>query len=228
MPSRGQLLVGAWLALLAGVLAMTVWAAAADHFPGDVAVGRWIQANLAGRDLSQFLRNVGSTPASLITIALAMGLLVAQRRCRVARLALILAVALLLQPLLKELVDRPRTSVLFLEQHGTFDANSFPSGHTFSSAIAGALVVYLAVRSPGPFWLRAPFALWGLIVWLLQPWASVSAGVHWPSDVLGGFLWSALFLIPMLVVMERWALPLDRLRPLARRAVVPLRLRQPA
>ena len=226
-PLRTQVFAGLWLMLLAGVLAMTVWASVADHFPGDVAVGHWIQSNLAGRELSQFLRNVGSAPAAMVTIALAIGLLIAQRRCRVARLLIVLMVSLVLAALLKELVDRPRTSVLFLEQHGTFDSPSFPSGHTFASAIAGAVVLYVAARSRGPRWLRMPLAIWGLGIWLLQPWASVSAGVHWPSDVLGSLLWSAVVLAPVFFIAERWALPLDRVRPLSRLAILPLPIRLP-
>jgi undecaprenyl-diphosphatase len=212
-----------WFLIFLGTVLLTIWAAQADRFPGDVAVGRWIQANdIPGRELSQFLRDVGSTIAALVTIILIATLFIIQSRCRMARVVLILVFALALQALLKEIVDRPRTSILFLEQYGTFDSPSFPSGHTMSSTLAGSVVIYTALRSGGSPLLRAPFVLWGLGVALLQPWASVSAGVHWPSDVLGGFLWSILIIIPTFFLIERWALPRDRAQPLPRRAVLPV------
>ena len=203
-----------WLGLLAGALAMSIWAAIDDHFPGDVAVGRWIQAHdLPGRDLSQFLRDVGSTPPAAATLLLAVLLLIAIRHRRVALVVAAFATVFGIQRGLKLLIDRPRTSVLFLDQHGTFDSPSFPSGHVMSSALVGLLLVYLCWRLPGPLWLRLPIATWGLGVGLLQPWASISAGVHWPSDTLGGFVWAVLIMLPLLVLMQRWAFPRDARPP---------------
>ncbi len=206
----GTWLAAIWLALLSGAIALSVWAAIDDRFPGDAAVGRWIQANdLPGRALSQFLRDVGSTPASAITLILVVIVLLALGRRRTALVSGCFAIGFGLQRGIKLLVDRPRTSILFLEQHGSFDSPSFPSGHVMSSMMVGVVVVYLCWRIPGPLWLRAPIAAWGAGVGLLQPWASISAGVHWPSDTLGGFVWTAVIGIPLIFVLERWALPAD-------------------
>jgi membrane-associated phospholipid phosphatase len=206
-------LAAGWLGLLAGAIAMSVWAAIDDHFPGDIGVGRWIQAHdLLGRDLSQFLRDVGSSSAVATTFVIVVVALIALRYPRVALVALVAAslVAVLgIQRGLKLLVERPRTSILFLEQHGTFDSYSFPSGHAMGSAVVGGLLIYLAWRIPGPLWIRVPVATWGLSVGLLQPWASVSAGVHWPSDTLGGFVWATVVLAPVLFLIQRWAWPRD-------------------
>ena len=189
---------------------MSAWAAQADRFPADVAVGRWVQANdVPGRDLGRFLRDVGSTPASLATAALVVVALLALRRPRAALLSAVILPAFVLQTLLKVAVDRPRTSPDFLDLHASFTSTSFPSGHVMSSTLAGVMLLYLCWRIPGPLWLRLPVATWGLGVFVLQPWAAVSLGVHWPSDVLGGWVWAALVLIPVLYTIERLAIPGD-------------------
>ena len=109
---------------------------------------------------------------------------------------------LLLQTGLKEAVDRPRTSVLFLEQLVEFDSASFPSGHAMSSVIAGSLVFYVAFAlRPGP--ATGPLALWGVAACFLNPWVSVASGVHWPSDALGGTVWGLVVAIPGVLLLER-------------------------
>ncbi len=185
---------------------MSAWAAQADHFPADVAVGRWVQANdVPGRDLGRFLRDVGSTPTSLAIVALVVVALLALRRPRAALLSAAILPAFALQALLKLAVDRPRPSLDLLDRHASVTSSSFPSGHVMSGTLAGVLLLYLCWRIPGPLWLRLPIATWGLGAVFLQPWAAVSLGVHWPSDVLGGWVWAALVLIPVLYTIERLA-----------------------
>lgn len=193
-----------WTGLLLGGLALAIWAAQADHFPGDIAVGRWIQANdVPGRDVMNFVRDVGSVPAAAVTIAIVLVALALSGRYRMALATLPLFFGFALTWVLKELVGRPRTSIDYLEQRRDFTSLSFPSGHVMISTLACGLLLYLCWRVPAPLWLRLPIALWALGMLLLTPWVSVSAGVHWPSDVLGGLVWGLLVLLPLLCLLER-------------------------
>lgn len=203
-PSLQTLLALFWVGLLAGGLAMAVWAAQADHFPGDVAVGRWIQAHdVPGRDVMNFVRDVGSSVAGVVTVALAITALALTRRWGLAIGSLTLFGGFALGWALKKIVARPRTSIDYLVQRGSFDSLGFPSGHVMSSTLAGGLLLYLCWRVPAPWWLRLPVAVWALGVLLLSPWVSVSAGVHWPSDVLGSLGWALVVLLPVLWLLER-------------------------
>ncbi len=203
-PPRWRWLWAAWWGLLLGGLAMAGWAAAADHFPADIAAGRWIQAHdVAGQDVIDFVRDVGSTNTALVAILVVAAALALGRRRRMAAVAVAFVLALVFQTVLKDVVGRPRTSIEFLEERTGFSSPSFPSGHVMSGVIVAGLVVYLSLRLAGPVWVRAGPAVWVLGVALLNPWVSITSGVHWPSDALGGIVWGLVVVIPGLALLER-------------------------
>jgi undecaprenyl-diphosphatase len=80
---------------------------------------------------------------------------------------------------------------------------AFPSGHTTTSATAAAIVVWLAagrLRGVPRAVVIAGAAGWAVAVGLTR----IYLGVHWPSDVLGGWLFTAVMLI-MAGVLIGWA-----------------------
>ena len=78
---RGRLLWAIWLGLLAGGIALAVWASIDDHFPADIALGRWMQDNdAAGQEVLDFVRDVGSGLASTATVLVMVALLAVLRR----------------------------------------------------------------------------------------------------------------------------------------------------
>lgn len=79
---------------------------------------------------------------------------------------------------------------------------SFPSGHTTTSALAaGLLILALGLRAPrGRTTLCAPVAVWGAGVGLTR----VYLGVHWFTDVVGGWLFAAGWLALFVCVVARW------------------------
>ncbi|WP_405885063.1 phosphatase PAP2 family protein [Streptomyces sp. NBC_01136] len=88
------------------------------------------------------------------------------------------------------LVARPRPATAEWATHAS--GWSFPSGHTTTSAITGGLLV-LAVLARAPRGGRPLAALigcWAVLVGLTR----VYLGVHWFSDVLGGWLFSLCWL----------------------------------
>ena len=96
---------------------------------------------------------------------------------------------------LKELAARPRpdAGLALVEETGY----SFPSGHAvFAAAFFGALIVLLSRWRclDGRPMLR--LALQGALTMLILAVGAsrVFLGVHWPSDVVGGFLFGVLYL----------------------------------
>jgi len=193
---------GTWAALLLASLALSALAAASDRLPGDLAIARWAQdLPLPGLPLSRFLRLITTTQVVLGTGAAVAVLLWLSRR---RREALLLAVGLVVLPLLqhglKEAVDRPRPSPDLVELRAGFESPSFPAGHVMSPTLLYGFLLYLALlrlRYPP---LRLPILAASLFVLVLSGPVNVWVGVHWPSDVLGGYAWGLVLLLPLLAV----------------------------
>jgi membrane-associated phospholipid phosphatase len=94
---------------------------------------------------------------------------------------------------LKLLFARPRPSVV--EWIDQVSSPSFPSGHAMSAIIAYGSVAFLVARlEPTPALRRATWALAALLI-LGVGISRIYLGVHYPSDVLGGFLAGLAWLV---------------------------------
>ncbi|MFJ7146869.1 phosphatase PAP2 family protein [Streptomyces sp. NPDC100445] len=111
-----------------------------------------------------------------------------------------LAVGQLLRYGVMESIQRPRPP----RSHWTTHASgwAFPSGHTTTAALSvGLLIVALTLRAPrGGTALRIAVCGWGLLVGLTR----VYLGVHWFTDVIGGWLFAAGWLGMCLCAAAHW------------------------
>lgn len=136
------------------------------------------------------------------------------------RLAVILAVVLIAATLFTDLVKgyvaRPRPTIdpLILAE-----GYSFPSGHALNSAAAYGVLALVAWRSRLPLPVRRIAVALGLTLPFLVGLSRIALGVHWPTDVLGGWLAGVAFvafaatLIRMTSAMDRDRPPPSRLPP---------------
>jgi membrane protein DedA with SNARE-associated domain/membrane-associated phospholipid phosphatase len=141
----------------------------------------------------------GAIVALVILTAAIVAVYLKKRRFRQpAFLAFCLVGALGLSPLIKLIVQRPRPELYPVVDVGGF---AFPSGHaTTSTIVFGALAFVLTRRLS-----------WGTNVWI---WAAAGAaafligfsrlylGVHWLTDVVGGWVLGLLWLALAKVVTE--------------------------
>ena len=149
----------------------------------------WLEE--VGRDLTA----LGGV-AVLLLLSLSVAIYLALRRKTRALLLVVASVGggTVLSLVLKELFDRPRPDLVPQLSHVA--TASFPSGHSMLSAVVyltlGALLARVHTRRS----LKAFFLLLALTLTLLVGVSRVYLGVHWPTDVLGGWTlgaaWAAL------------------------------------
>ncbi len=192
---------GGAFALLAVVVAVHGWA----PFGFEAAAVRWGVAHRPdwARSVAVAVTSLG-TDVFPYLLALAAGALAVRsgrpaggRRTAGRRTAAVLLAPLvwlvagqLLRQGLMRAFARPRPPAA----GWAFDASafSFPSGHAFTSALSAGLLA-LAVARARPSAARAATAVAALFTAVIG-FTRVYLGVHWPLDVLGGWLLAAAWL----------------------------------
>lgn len=187
-----------WGVVLAAAMALAVLAALDDRLPGDLpatdAVQDW---PFPGEPFADALRLLSGTEVVAgVGAVLAVIAWLAGRRRPALALAAGLALMVLLQFAVKEIVDRPRPTPDLVDLRAGYTSPSFPSGHTMSPTYLYGFLALAALASPLPRGLQVAAVALVAAFLLLGGLANVYLGVHWTSDVIGGYLWALLVLIP--------------------------------
>jgi membrane-associated phospholipid phosphatase len=192
-------------AIVFGILAVLV-AAHPGPFGIDLAGAR-IAAGIRGEPVTAVMRGaslIGSSPAIALLIAAAGGAILLIRRDPRPGLWLLAAFtgAWFLSNGFKALLDRPRPEAGLVGATGT----AFPSGHaTQGAAFFLMLAILLAAALPRPW--RGPGAAAAIAVGVLSGLSRIYLGVHWVTDVVGGFALGVAWLAVLLILRRRPAPP---------------------
>lgn len=208
-PRTAPLLVlAAVCAALFAALAITVSVRHGAPVAPERAALRWSAAHHGEplRSMAGALTATGSGPVPYALAVLA-GLLAgrdAAGRLRAVLCALVvLAVGQAIRYGLMELLARPRPPAA--DWAGRASGYAFPSGHATTSALAAGILAWGIARRARPSVARtwyAVLALWAAGVGLTR----VALRVHWPGDVLGGWLLAAT-LLALALLLEPFAVP---------------------
>lgn len=189
-----------------GVLA--VFAHMYAYFGWDKVAELWLQHfPLPGMAiLMRFVSLFGNgvTPWAL-TIVTVLIFLAVGRRSEAAGLTLSAGGGELFNSLIKFLIARPRPTAELVRVSVNLRTESFPSGHvTFYTCFFGFLFFAAYALLPrGSNARRLALFLTALPVALVG-FSRVYLGAHWPSDVLGAYLFGGLWLAFSLDVYRRW------------------------
>jgi membrane-associated phospholipid phosphatase len=183
------------VAALAGGAALLAAARGAGPLWGEDEAVRWMQGQPGSVTVARVIRWLTSTEP--VTAA---GLLAAAtaRMRGATRLAMVTAVLFFALPLvqtgLKEVATRPRPEPPAVELRAGFSSPSFPAGHAMSGMVGYGWAWAVAARSPLPRAARrcVGAACAGVIAG--TAWANLWTGVHWPTDIAGGFAWGVALL----------------------------------
>jgi undecaprenyl-diphosphatase len=184
----------------AAFVVLAVHVAVVGEVPGEQALLDGIRSTVdapASGPASAVDRATGS-PVLAVVAGLLTGVLLLSGRVRDAGVVgLAVGGALLVNPLLKRGVGRPRPSLLA----PTADASplSFPSGHAAATAALAVTVVLLAA---GTRWSRA-VVMAAVVLVVGTAAAQLVLARHHPTDLLGGWLWAAAWALAVAVVVRR-------------------------
>ena len=195
---------------LAAFAVLALFAYFNAYFEWDLSFERGLQS-LNARGLSELMRAVSVPGNGLIpwalTIITALGFYAFNLRSEAAGLILSAGGGSLLNILLKTLIGRPRPTAELVTIYRSLRTESFPSGHvTFYVCFFGFLFfVAFALLPRGSFARRAMIVLTTLPVALIGL-SRIYLGAHWPSDTLGAYLLSGLWLALSLHLYRGWKL----------------------
>jgi undecaprenyl-diphosphatase len=182
--------------LVVPFVAMAVAAAGEGALPGD-AEGIRLAQELPFRLIARFFER--PVDEYLLPAAAVGGTALAlwRRRLDLAVTFVLSWATLSLNTLAKTVVERPRPAGDF-DIYSTPDSWSYPSGHAYL-AVSVAIAWAFAAFELADGWRRWLIVAVAIAVALLGGFSRTWLGVHWPSDVLGGWL---LALIVMIVARE--------------------------
>lgn len=192
------------LALAAGFLVtvlLTVVASYGGTLPGDMTISRSIQSlHTAGATaVVRFLNSVFDVPTLIVIttlLSLALGII-----GRYAQMVLLAATMLsqVTNAALKFIVGRPRPEDGVVHVTEQASGLSFPSGHTMGTVVFCGIIIYLAFHLIKHRPVRLLVQGLAIVQMFAIGFSRVYTGAHWPSDVLGGFIWGAWFVFVLIV-----------------------------
>jgi undecaprenyl-diphosphatase len=169
-----------------------------DPLRGDLRLTRWAQDLGGFHTIARAFRwGMGTEGVLIVGFVVAVALWFAGWRREPMALIAALVVLRVMQPTIKNVVDRERPSTDLVDRRAGFGSESFPSGHMMSSFVLCAMLAVIAWSVPFPRWAQWAVTAGLAVVVVLNGTSSVYMGVHWPSDVLGGILWALLIVIPV-------------------------------
>jgi undecaprenyl-diphosphatase len=185
------LIIGLVLILIAGVafahLAEEVAEGETQAFDHSVMVWMGEHGSPTLTILAQEVTALGSGMVVWMVILVASAFLWGSKhRYSVALLWVAMLGAGIISSALKAFYDRPRPDVFPWRVPYAGEA-SFPSGHSMTAMVGYATLAYLIARlEPSAALRRLTFGVAGVVIVAIGL-SRMYVGVHWPSDVLGGF-----------------------------------------
>lgn len=149
----------------------------------------------------KFMTNVGDVYGYLIVLVifLLLSLLVFKRWKYVVQATLVLALATVSNMMLKRFIDRARPGIEHLVSVETL---SYPSGHAMSAMAFYGFLIFLVTKFKIHKVIK--YALIAILILLILSIgiSRIYLGVHFPSDIAGGFIAGFIWVVFCVLVFD--------------------------
>lgn len=163
----------------------------------SLAAERSMQLALTGRAI--VITHVGGAPGLVAILLIALASLALARRWRDAMsLAGIVLGGRILVEILKIFINRPRPS--FGPYPVEVVSLSFPSGHAANSMITFLAIALIAA----PARMRVAAIIGAILASGVIGATRPLLGVHWPTDVIGGWAFGIGWVVALVALSRRW------------------------
>lgn len=170
-----------------------------DSLSIDTSVYYFISNNIMTNGLHPYVKVITELGGVVFTVVLTLLIIIFSKKYRWF-IAGNVVVTTLVNQIVKHIVRRPRPSVLRLVEESGY---SFPSGHSMVSvALYGIIVytIYKNVKNKYVKWIS--IVLLSLLV-LLIGFSRIYVGVHYFTDVVGGFTLGLVVLIIYIDIYDK-------------------------
>ena len=152
-----------------------------------------------------FISWFGGLAVSMLTFFVVLGFLYFKGYRRETAFMPIVLLTPILNSMMKELVARPRPTNALVNVSEPLPQYSFPSGHVMYYVVFFGFLAFLAISLPKlePGW-RIFWLVFSVPLVLLIGLSRVYLGAHWPSDVIGAYLYGGLVLLVLILVYLKY------------------------
>jgi undecaprenyl-diphosphatase len=193
--------------LVALSVAFSLSAALSGHLPGEPQLTQVFQSSAPGsvEPVMVAASWIGGV-ARLLSMLAGVPVILSYTKRQYALGPALAGVTFLLSPVVKFIIQRARPSHEVVDVYSDAFGYSFPSGHAYMSFVAFGLVFYLARYLPEHVgWLTTALRTLAVFAIVAIGASRVYLGVHWASDVVGGWLLGSLVLAVLVPYLEHRA-----------------------
>lgn len=170
----------------------------------DSHITSWIRGDMTDLKTTflKFLTQFGN-PIIVVILAIVIVLFFLKKKDYTTSLWFTQNMALgagLLNKIMKETFKRPRPDLTHLVVEKSW---SFPSGHAMASMILFGSLIYLIYQTIQNLWIKIGLISLASIMILMIGISRIYLGVHYPSDILGGYLLALTWLYLTLPLFKK-------------------------
>lgn len=186
-------------------LFLSTLAARQEVLAWEVEVARNLQNFSSISPLMVFISFFGETNVTIVLFIGAIGFLYLKGYRKEAAFMPAVLLSPILNAILKEAVARPRPTQALINVFEPSPQYSFPSGHVMTYVVFFGFLAFLSISLPRlePRW-RAVLLVICLPLLFLIGVSRIYLGVHWPSDVIGAYLFGGLYLLVLISIYLKY------------------------